>query len=115
MTEILHYFPVAGVEMISGVLTINSGRYSCANKMYNVYIYPEGDGVKVMTERPDFGLALSKGEFDVNLITEDSIEEYKLWPWSKKKKKRSLPIVEFKTKQRRVYHVKNYLVINEIS
>jgi len=94
-------FPEAGVYWDDAALVINtrSFRYLTAHNNVEITI-TESESiskihVKARVHEMDF--SLHKGSFNLDDITEDSIEEYKPWPWSKKTKKRSKRWVTLKT------------------
>lgn len=105
--------PVAGINFIDGVLVIDKTRHCPENKVYNVFIEVSNNRIHVRADKPMWGIALNKGEFDINKITEDSIQEYKPWPWSKPKK-RSLNIVEYLERKNVNYYSDKWVIIEDI-
>jgi hypothetical protein len=105
---------VADIRLTGGQLVIDTTGVSMYGKHYNVEITDEGKGwIRVTAEKPQMGMSLNTGEFDVDKITDDSIIEYKPWPWSKTKKKKSKNIVEFKERTKRTYTSNNWQIIEE--
>lgn len=106
-------FKIADVRFNNGTLTIDSTACSPTYKHYNVHVVTEGDTIIVSGEESHYGYSLYKGEFNVKEITENSIELYRAWPWSKKLKKRSLQVVEFLKRNNVTYISTNYILIEE--
>jgi phosphotransferase system IIA component len=106
-------FPIADVTLIGGVLHIDSDRISCNGKHYNVVVKQEGNIITVTGEKPSWGLSLSKGEFDLDEITEDSIEEYRPIFFLKKTKKRSGNMVEFKERSLKTYQSTSWVMTEQ--
>ena len=106
-------FKVADIRFSNGQLVIDTTGVSMYGKHYNVTIEEHEGWVKVTGDKPAWGMSLHEGEYDIDKITEDSIEEYKPWPWSKTKKKRSKNIVEFKEQTKRTYTSNNWQFISE--
>jgi hypothetical protein len=102
----------AGIHNHSGVLVINSLYNSIANKFVdvNVEIDHSTNTIQVKAYKHETGISLHSGSFDVNDITDSSIEEYRPWPWSSLKK-RSKHIVEFKKKDPITFTSNHYTII----
>jgi len=108
------FFEVADIQSNKGQLIIDSTAISTYHKHYNVEIEISPDGwIKVTGEASQLGLSLDTGTYDINEITDDSIIEYKPWPWSKTKKKKSNNVVEFKKRIKKTYTSNSWQIIEK--
>jgi len=106
-------YDVADVQMRDGVLVIHADAVSPCGKHYNVVVKQEGNTLTVTGDKPGWGLSLSKGEFDLDKITEKSIEEYRPFIFFGPVKRRSKNMVEYKERTKRTYQSTNWLLIEE--
>ncbi len=84
-------FDVANIVFDDGIICVDVTGNSTEGKHYNVTIEELPDGrTRVTGERPRFGFNWHNSDsYDISLLEENSIENYKVWPWSKQTRKRA--------------------------
>lgn len=100
----------AGIYITQGMLVVDFTSYNRVTLHYDIEYSVEDNNIIVTGDKALFDVSLTKGEFDISLITKDSITYQKLFPWSKSK-----PIsknwVEYKDRKRKTYTSNHFTII----